>query len=183
MVTPSIFPMFLKTQGGGMSIIDSEIPLLELSTGEQEYSYASLTEADTFLQFELEYSTWSGLTDDEKIRFLIQATRSIDRLSILGQKHIVTQPLEFPRGVATLRPVDIIQSCSLIANALADDVDPMIEFENLAMVSQSTGTIKSAYDSLAVPENVYSLIPCGRAWRLLKPFLRSNKEFVLKRVS
>ncbi|MBC7332808.1 MAG: hypothetical protein H5T91_10370, partial [Synergistetes bacterium] len=62
-------------------------------------SYISVSEADQYFQDSLDGSIWSGLTDGQKARLLIEATFNIDSLPFIGFKKDSNQALEFPRIV------------------------------------------------------------------------------------
>jgi len=49
-------------------------------SGNTYFSYASVSDADIYLIPDLNYSTWSALTTDQKGAYLIQGTRHLDSL-------------------------------------------------------------------------------------------------------
>lgn len=67
-------------------------------------TWVDLTDADAFLLGEPEYATaWDGLSDDEKGRAIVGATRSHDRLTWQGAKTATANEYEMPRTGLTDR--------------------------------------------------------------------------------
>jgi len=69
-------------------------------------TYISLADADTYvaanyLTTDTKYSTWDGLSDDNKEIYLKRATKKLDRQYLRGIKAVSTQTLEFPRAIQT----------------------------------------------------------------------------------
>lgn len=60
-------------------------------------SFLTQDAADTYLDARLNSSAWSGASDDDKARALIEATRELSVLNYLGQRTDGTQALSFPR--------------------------------------------------------------------------------------
>ena len=95
-----------------------------------------------------------------------------------------SQPLEFPRGADTEVPEAIRMASYEIAHSLLDGKDPEMELENLGIVSQGFGSVRTAYNRSQVPiEHIINGIPSAAAWRLLKPFLRDDEAIKLSRIS
>lgn len=64
-------------------------------------SYVSVADADAYLANSLNYATWDGLSDDEKERLLIAATRWLDqRTKWSGTRIGAEQKLRWPRSGA-----------------------------------------------------------------------------------
>lgn len=59
--------------------------------------YAGLIRANDYLVASAKHAEWAALTDDEKCRLLVQATRAIDALCWIGEQCDPLQPLSFPR--------------------------------------------------------------------------------------
>ncbi len=58
-----------------------------------------------------------------------------------------------------------------------------MELENLAMVNQQYGNIRSTYNRDINMEHIEAGIISFTAWRLIKPYLDVSKQFKLSRVS
>lgn len=88
-------------------------------------SFVSLDDAEFYAVGATNFETWNALTDDEKSRFLVSSTRTLDRQNWKGEKTDSDNVHEWPRtgiaGVddATL-PVNIINATIELALALAD---------------------------------------------------------------
>ncbi len=59
-------------------------------------SYATVAEADAELDLVYGADEWEGLSDDDKGRLLIAATRAIDNLAVKYNSATTTQALNFP---------------------------------------------------------------------------------------
>ena len=64
---------------------------------EQYDTYASLEQADLYLQANFFATAWFALTEDQKGQLLITSTRLFDRQCWIGEKTDEAQPLEWPR--------------------------------------------------------------------------------------
>ena len=146
-------------------------------------SYASISEGTDILVRRLNTDAWDDADADDITKALAQSTDIIDRLNFLGDKASETQELQFPRGTDSEIPNDVKIACVLIAMALLDGVDPDMEAENLRMVAQGYGNIRSTYDALSPSEHILAGVPSVEAWRYLKPYLRDPRELKLNRVS
>jgi hypothetical protein len=127
-----------------------------------------VTHADTYFTERLFAQTWENADDLLKNKALIQATKIIERLSIV----------EYDEA-----PDDILDACCEIAYALLDGVDPDKEFENLAMESSTYGGVRSTYNRSIQMEHIEAGVPSVVAWRLLKPYIDVSKTVKMSRVS
>ncbi len=169
-----------------------------------ETYYGSVAEADDYFSRRLHESAWSGALAADRPKALFAATMIIDALNFKGKKSPVytlldanpsasdedirvaeaSQPLEFSRGEDTEVPMAIRTACYEIAHALLDGKDPELELENLGIVSQGFGSVRTTYSRSQVPiEHIINGIPSAQAWRLLKPFLRDDEAIKMSRVS
>ncbi len=92
-------------------------------------AYASVSEADDYLAVDPTRSVaWNALSDDDKGRNLVAATRRLDLLKYSGEKADPDQVNEWPRTGATCAgepvtstdvPTQIEQATSLIAGSIA----------------------------------------------------------------
>jgi len=146
-------------------------------------AYITRAEGTTYFTLRLNSAPWDGATDGDKDKSLTQATMIIDQLNFRGEKTDEAQVLQFPRYDDSVIPQDIQNACAEIALALLDGVDPELEFENLTMVSQGYGPVKSTYNRSALPEHKIAGVPSMMAWRYLKPYLRDHRTVDLSRVS
>ena len=146
-------------------------------------SYLTIIEAQTYFNTRLHTQPWDCAIDDEKTKALAMASKIIDRLNYEGEKTNEAQVNQFPRDADILVPQDIMDATTEIALSLLDGVDPELEFENLAMITQQYGTIKSTYDRSINQEYKMAGVPSMTAWRMLKPYLRDSQGIDLNRVS
>ena len=146
-------------------------------------SYLTISEAQTYFNTRLHTQPWDCAIDDEKTKALAMSTKIIDRLNYEGEKTNEAQVNQFPRDADIDVPQDIKDATAEIALSLLDGVDPELEFENLAMITQQYGTIKSTYDRSINQEYKMAGVPSMTAWRMLKPYLRDSQGIDLNRVS
>ena len=148
------------------------------------HSYITRAEAQAYFNGRLNTEAWDSIVDDvQKDKSLVMATRIIDRLNYLGTKTDSAQELQFPRDPEIDVPQDVKDATSEIALALLDGVDPDLEYENLFMIVQNYGGIKSTYDTLVPKPHVLARIPSFAAWTYLKPYLRDGLNLELHRTS
>ena len=169
----------------------------------QDY-YGTVVEATEYFDFRLYEQSWSAASVADRPKALWAATLIIDTLNYKGFKNTVytaleadasatdetireaeaAQPLEFPRGADTEVPEIIRKATYEIAHALLDGKDPELELENLGVVSQGYGSVRTSYSRSQVPlEHIINGIPATQAWRWLKPFLRDDDAIRMARIS
>jgi hypothetical protein len=164
-------------------------------------AYATTTEADAYFDTRLHSQLWEGASPSDKTKALAQATRAIDRLRFIGQRHsvyltiqngntdsvaiaqaVAEQPLEFPRDADEEVPEDIKIACYEEAFTLLDGKDPDAELEDLPVVSQGYSSVRVTVDRSFVQEHLNAGIVSPRAWRYLKPYIAEAREVRLNRV-
>jgi hypothetical protein len=167
-------------------------------------TYGTVAEADDYFDNRLHEYAWTATLAADRPKALWAATSIIDALNFKGSKNAVyallqsnssatdeeiraaetSQPLEFPRGADTEVPDAIRIACYEIAYSLVDGKDPELELENLGIVSQGFGSVRTTYNRTQIPiEHIINGIPSAQAWRALKPFLRDDEAIKLSRVS
>ncbi len=166
--------------------------------------YGTSEEAETYFAMRLHEYAWNAASAADKPKALYAARLIIDALCYKGHKATVytllqananatdeeirvaeaEQPLEFPRGADTEVPEDIRLASYEIAHALLDGKDPEMELEQLGIVSQGFGSVRTTYSRGSVPiEHIVNGIPSPKAWHWIKPFLRDDDAIKLARVS
>jgi len=169
----------------------------------QDY-YGTVVEATEYFAARLHERAWSLASVVDRPKSLWAATLIVDALNYKGYKSAVytlleadsdatdaeirvaeaAQPLEFPRGADTEVPEVIRRATYEIAHDLLDGKDPELELENLGIVSQGYGSVRTSYSRSQVPlEHIINGVPTPQAWRWLKPFLRDDDAIRLSRVS
>jgi len=165
--------------------------------------YGTVAEADAYFSMRLHEYAWTAAMADDHLKALWAATLIIDALNFKGDKNAVyalleadsaatdeeirtaeaSQPLEFPRGADTSVPDMIRKATYEIAHSLLDGKDPELELENLGIVSQGFGSVRTTYNRSQIPiEHIINGIPSAQAWRFLRPFLRDDEAIKLARV-
>jgi hypothetical protein len=144
--------------------------------------YASMAEATVYFGERLNSQVWYNSEPNEQLVALKTATRYINRLNFIGERTDTTSPMQFPRGGDTVVPDDIKAACCEIAYALLDGIDVEKESENLDMVSQGYGNVRSTYERSMKPAHILAGIPSIVAWRLLLPYLPDSRIISVTRV-
>lgn len=152
-------------------------------------AYDTYINANEYFTNRLHTLAWDEATSTEKTIALTEATQRIDRLRFSGAKVDDDQEMEFPRyyddeveGDETT-PDDIKIACYELAMALLDGVDPDFEAENLTVVSQGYSSVRMARSSMIPQDHIAAGIPNLTAWRHLMPYLASDREIKINRVS
>ena len=146
--------------------------------------YATITQANTYLQDRLNTSAWDNASGVDQDKALKQATRAIDLLNYHGIKTGGDgQENQFPRNDDTEVPEDIINACIEEALVLLDGKDPELEYESLFIIDTQYANIKSKQKSDQVPYHITAGIMSITAWRLLSPYLRDPSSINLRRVN
>ena len=164
-------------------------------------AYATVNEADAYFETRLHSQLWEGSSPADKMKALTTATRAIDRLRFVGQRHTVyltlsagerdddaiaqavaAQPLEFPRDADEEVPEDIKIACYEESLSLLDGKDPDAELEDLPVVSQGYSSVRVTVDRAFVQEHLNAGITSPRAWRYLKPYLAEALDIRINRV-
>ena len=146
--------------------------------------YSTIAEAETYFETRLHATGWDEYNLTQQTAALVTATRLIDRLNFRGSKYDADQENEFPRGIDTTVPEDIKIACQEIAfEMLVNELDPDIELENLAIVSEGFANIRDTRNKDFAHEHLNAGIPSARAWKFLRPYLRDDKSFKISRTS
>lgn len=143
----------------------------------------TIAEGDTWFESRVGADAWDDASDADKSKALAHATNIIDTLNYLGEMTEDDQAHQFPRYEDEEYPDDIISACCEIALALLDDIDMEMETENLKMVSQGYGSVRSTYDPTLGSEHIVAGVPSASAWRYLRPYLRDPQAITLSRGS
>lgn len=147
-----------------------------VSIGDREYEvYADIATADQYLAAESSAAAtaWRALTDDtEKARFLVTATRMINRQRWPGTKSDEYQELAFPRDgmnsdCATdgVIPQDVIDASALLAAHLANGEQLTTTNQDQPIKRQAAGSVSIEYfrpfdEAARFPLDVQELLSC-----------------------
>jgi hypothetical protein len=135
---------------------------------EEELSWVSRLDAETYFKDRLWINAWEGATDRDKDKSLIMGTNIVSRLALYA---------------FTVVPQDLKNAICEIALSLLDGVEPEKEFENLALTSTQYSSVRSTYDRTYPMEHLEAGVPSITAWRMIKPYLDVSKGLKLSRVS
>ena len=144
--------------------------------------YASISDGETYFATRLNTDAWDNAEDDDKTAALTMSTQAINMLNYFGELADEDQDDQFPRGDDTTVPTDIVYACLENALALLDGIDPELETEALRMVGMQYGSVRNTYDPDRMPLHFLHGISSGRAWQLIKPYLRDVNTINLNRV-
>ena len=106
------------------------------------YTYATVEEADDY--FAAAYGTeWEQISENQKQKLLITATRLIDRRDYQGEKVNPEQPLKFPRMICDEKTSDdvLITACSELAANIYSDGGTDNSMSNIKSVSLGDSSI------------------------------------------
>lgn len=145
--------------------------------------YGSVEDADNYFYAHPKYYLWSEEVRENKWRFLVGATRIVERLNFVGNKADSDQDLQFPREDSTDIPIAIIQATYEIALKFVEGFDPDTEARNLSVKLQGYAGSRTDYNRDFVPDYVRAGVPSQAAWHLLLPYLRDPNSILLSRVS
>lgn len=135
---------------------------------EEELSWVSRLDAETYFKDRLWINAWEGATDRDKDKSLIMGTNIVSRLALYA---------------FTVVPQDLKNAICEIALSLLDGVEPEKEFENLALTASQYSSVRSTYDRTYPMEHLEAGVPSITAWRMIKPYLDVSKGLKLSRVS
>ena len=146
-------------------------------------AYTTYAEGDTYFAGRLGNAAvaWVASEDADKTKALTHATDIIDQLNFQGEMSEDDQDNQFPRGDDTVVPQAIKDACCDIAATLLDGADPDVEGENLRMVSQGYGNIRSTYNPDISAIHHVAGVPSRTAWLKLLPFLRDVDQVHVSR--
>ena len=170
-------------------------------------AYGTISRANDYFATRLHSELWEAESPLNKSKAIKTATRLIDHLNFVGEKHEAwlirdalnvtcptdtqltaiwdageTQYLEFPRGEDIYIPRDIELACYDLAFALLDGVDPEIEFVNQSTIAEGFANVRDTKDRSFVQEHIHAGIPSLGAWSRLRRYLRGARGLKLNRV-
>ena len=145
--------------------------------------YGTLLRAENYFARRLNTGPWDDALVADRESALVMAARAIDKLNFAGDKAILTQALQFPRGDDTVVPVEIDQAGYEIALSFLDEYDIEQESQTIGVLTEAYSGVRTTYDADYVPEHTIAGIPSIEAWRLLMPFLRDERVLRVSRVS
>lgn len=146
--------------------------------------YGSVALADAYLDVRPDpRGIWSSKSDDEKTRYLNEASDLVDNLNFVGDKTAEDQEHEFPRDGSDTVPANILKAVYEIAKNLADGRNVEYEHETRNTTQGTFGSFRrTKTPEMFSPASVHS-IPSVKAWSYLRPYLRDGESLTLERGS
>jgi len=147
------------------------------------YSYATVPEANAYLQYHLKKRIWDYFLEQESA--LVSATRIIDNLplkSVIDGVEITTRPIPIDQLSANSQRL-IKEGCIEIALALADGIDPDMEYRQLTKTTQGYSVLRQQKDTDMVEDYLAIGIPSFPAWTRLMRFVNLSRNVSLERIS
>lgn len=143
--------------------------------------YIDITGAQTYFDDRLNTEAWDNATDEDKLKALKTATRSINNLHFIGEKADSAQDNEFPRRGQTDVPEEIQEATCEIALRLLDDIDPSTEMDAQSILNEYYREIRifNRQDSTTV--YMRNGIISSEAWIRLMPYLLDPQTIKLSR--
>ena len=135
----------------------------------------------TYFATRLNSNAWDEASETDRTAARTQATNMIDALAYRGERTDASQDNQFPRDEDASVPTNIEYATYELSLWLLDDGDPQFEEENLRVISQGYGNVRSTYDTNPPADYVIAGIYSVQAWRFLVPYLRDPQEIRLKR--
>jgi hypothetical protein len=143
-------------------------------------SLATQHEADTYLEYSLKKRVWNNF--QEQMSALVSATRIIMNLPL--KQATLTELTDYLNEVENSTiPEAIKEACIEIALALADGIDPEMEYRQLTKTTQGYGPLRQTKDTTMVEQYLAVGVPSLAAWTRLIPYLNIADIVVLERVS
>jgi hypothetical protein len=143
--------------------------------------YIEVEDADVYVQtYKIDRSEWESASTGSKEIWLNKATRALDSLVWKGIR--ANQTNAFPRGSETDIPQDILDATAELAFAYSCGVNPDLEFDNLSITSRKLGPVSTTSDTTIPKVFVILGIVSLDAYRLIAPYLQSQKLQRIERV-
>jgi hypothetical protein len=145
--------------------------------------YGTPDDGDLYFARLLGREEWKDATGEEKYAALYEATQHVDRFNYIGDKADPTQYLEFPRGLDTTVPRDIVVAVYEEAYQILCGRDIEEELNEVRVQQRRFGSVHTQYMPGVRPApNVTAGILSSKAWRLIYPYFRRVDEVHLVRV-
>lgn len=142
-------------------------------------SYITVQGANEYFDTKYNAAVWDSVTNIDKQKALIEATRIIDTLNYKYDKTDPDQLLEFPRNSKTEIPTAIKIATCEIALEILDGYDTNLETNNLQVLSHGYSSAKTQYTRDFVLEHLGNGVPSSTAWRYLRPYLRDPNNLLV----
>jgi hypothetical protein len=129
--------------------------------------FATIIEAQSFLNGYLNTAAWDAANTDNRNKALKESTTRINNLNFKD---------DYPDTSDVFK-----EACSLIAARLLDGIDMEAEADSLGIISQGVSSARMTRE--AIPPHTVAGIPSQVAWNLLLPYMEGLTTVRLDRVS
>lgn len=146
-------------------------------------NYMTVAEGDLYFADRFLSDDWFYSSPEDKAKALNEATVLIDQLNYRGQKTVLTQELQFPRGGDTEVPTAIKQACADIAINLLGEISIDQEARTHQNISSNIAGLHVRTDTSMIHVAFLHNIPSVTAWAKLKPYLRGARKIIVNKVS
>ena len=136
-------------------------------------SYATLAEADTYLECVLNKDAWELTTDARRTTALAQATNNIRALNVPDFSDVTLYPTV---------PQNIIDATTEIALKLLEGYDPEFELEQSRVKSQTFDRIKQVNKEGEISLHIIAGVASSTAFRILLQYLPNPTTVRLDRL-
>lgn len=146
--------------------------------GESANSYATVAEADAFIDNLYLAEDWNMLSDDDKMRLLIAATTLIDDLPTLYDSYTGTQALNYPVSVKGVESgtTEVVKATIIQAWYMYNNIETYNDAVNESISNiktQNLGSVQmTKWISGVNPMKQYD----GRVFKILSPYLDINNS-------
>lgn len=144
------------------------------------YSLVTEAEATTYIQFHMKKRVWDNFVDHPAA--LVSATRIIMNLPLKPVIQATLTDYLNEEENSTI-PEKIKEACIEIAIALADGIDPEMEYRQLSKTTQGYSSLRQQKNTEMVEEYLAMGVPSLAAWQRLLSYLKIDSSVVLERVS
>ena len=110
-------------------------------------SYASLFEADSYMEDMYDDGGWSSIDDEQKMRLLLTATKMIDKLNVVFDRVIPERKLKFPVKGIQVDGYDLAKEACILQALYLYKYDSQLDY---AMRNTITGITNEAYSETSV---------------------------------
>lgn len=156
--------------------------------GSEYFTFATVEQADHYFNAKFG-STWGDISNDDKAKLLVSATREINNLEFKGIPLNVGQPLAFPRVICdcVINPInpeeDLITCCAEIANTfynLGASAETVATPNAQNIKSMSVGDTSITYkDGATIDADVFSATAKPLVKKYLGKWLKGNIRVLL----
>lgn len=144
--------------------------------------YITTEEAKQLLAQRLNCDDFLRYANVQQNQALYMAGEFLDRFNYYGSISSNTQEHQFPRNGDTEIPKNIKIAAALLALEFLRGFTSSDADNNVRIISQSYDSIKTIYQSEALPDYQGAGFPNAYIWTLVSPFIKRSTGITLNRV-